>query len=389
VTVYYADSSAVATFYLGWAQPGDTIALAPGTYSGFGLKGQALGGVTVTSADPANPASIVDLSVQNSSGVTFSGVTLVSSGANGAYVVGVGASSDVHFDHVSVHGSLDNNPADDPNGFGVGSSSNISITNSELQQLGRVGAISSTSGITITGNNVHDIRSDGFDFGAPVDHVLISGNTFRTFVPSAGDHPDAIQFWTSGATASSHDITISGNVIDLGNGAATQGIFFRDQLGNFPYLNVTISDNVINGTGYNGIRLGHMQGLTITDNLLISNPGKTNATFLLVENSDHVTSMNNQAISISYNGVTNLTQSNDVTNSAVDDHGAAALNAFAGQHPESAFLIQGVLGAAYAPYVPPMVVDTGPPPMVGVPPPMIDQSILDMLSHMNSGFGML
>jgi parallel beta-helix repeat protein len=317
---------------LSFAQSGDTIQLAAGQYDGLSIKNLTFAdGVTITSADPSQQAVLSNFTVTNSSGLTISNVEMVAGGGLNSWAFAVSGSTNVNFDHVYVHGSLDANAANDSNGLSVLKSSGVNITNSTFQELGRGIAVGESSNINIANNSAYEMRSDGFDF-AQVDHVTITGNNLTNFHKNATDHPDAIQFWTSGTTAPSHDITITGNVITLGDGLGTQGIFFRDQLGTMPYANVTVSDNLIDGTGYNGIRIGHVNGLTVSDNQLTTNPGTNVETWIYVNNSDQVISTNNSAIKISYDKVTNLIQSGDQTVTANADYGNANLMSWLHAH---------------------------------------------------------
>src|SRR5262249_54139174 len=135
MTVFTVGDSATLNATLPLAQPGDTIALAPGTYGGLSLNGLNLGGVTTTSANPLTPATITDLYVLNSSGVTFSQLEFFAPASYGDNVWRVTGSHDIHFDHLNVHGSLDGDPKNDVIGFLIRTSSNVSVTNSEFQQL--------------------------------------------------------------------------------------------------------------------------------------------------------------------------------------------------------------------------------------------------------------
>uniref|UniRef100_UPI0025F8379A right-handed parallel beta-helix repeat-containing protein n=1 Tax=Phenylobacterium sp. TaxID=1871053 RepID=UPI0025F8379A len=281
MAIINVSSTALLTSALKAAVAGDTINLASGAYSGLNIGNLSYGsGITITSADASQPAIITDFTLTNMKGMTFSHVEMAtldhpdliaSESSFFAFKVSKG-SSDITFDHVNFHGSVDGNAANDVMGLQIRDSSNISVTNSEFHDLERAMAVGTTDNVKITGNNVHDLRSDGFDLAA-VGNVTIAGNTFRNFTPNAGDHPDAIQFWTSGTITASHDITISGNVITRGTGEYTQGIFLRDQIGTLHYEKVTISDNLIVGTGYSGIRVQGANGITISKNELVSFDG--------------------------------------------------------------------------------------------------------------------
>ena len=243
------------------AVAGDIIKLAPGTYSGLNVGNLSYGsGITITSADPNKVAIITDFSLSKVKGVTFNNLEmvaldhpdLIAKNIN-FYAFKVAGSDNVHFDNISFHGSLDGNAQNDVLGLQIRDSSNVSVTNSEFQQLNRGLAIGTSQNVRVEGNEVHHLRSDGFNF-AQLSNAKILNNSFHSFTPVKGDHPDAIQFWTTSTKVASKDILISGNLIVRGDGEYTQGIFMRDETGVLPYERVTISDNLIVGTGWSGLR---------------------------------------------------------------------------------------------------------------------------------------
>jgi Ca2+-binding RTX toxin-like protein len=352
VAIINVSSTASLTSALKAATGGDIIKLAPGTYSGLALSNLTYASdVTITSADPTKLAILTDFTLKGVNGLTFTNLEmatldhtdLVAKGL-GFWAFNVNQSSDIHFDHVKVHGSLDGDVSNDVRGIGILNSKDVSVTNSEFQQLDRALAIGETSQVTVSGNSAHDLRSDGFDF-AQVSYVKLTSNTFSTFKPNATDHPDAIQFWTSGTTTASHDILISGNVILKGDGADTQGIFLRDQIGTLPYERVTISNNLIVGTGYNGIRIQGATDLTLTGNELISFAGE-NKTWILVQGADRVVATNNQATAISFDTSTHVTQSGNVINAFVTDKGAAAIQQWTADGGSEALVTSTVIAAS-------------------------------------------
>jgi len=354
-----------------FAQPGDTVKLAAGTYSNLAFSGLSFGaaGVTLTSADPNHQAVLTSFNVTSCSGLTFSNLDMTATGPTNLWQFVVQDSSNIHFDHVSVHGSLDNNPANDGFGIAVQRSADISITNSEFQQLAKGAAVLTSSNIDVSGNTVHEVRSDGFDF-AQVDHVTVTGNSFTNFHTAAGDHPDAIQFWTTNTTAPSHDILISKNVIVVGDGDQMQGVFMRDVTnGDLAFQNVTISDNFLYGTQINGIAVYYAHGLTLTGNQLVAPPGHTSQTMVEIHYSDGVTLVDNSASKFNFDHVTSPTETNDTLNLGTDDFGAAAMQVFGLAHPDMTNILQPFIDAHPVVVVMP---DPGVTPVTpGVPTPVV------------------
>ena len=318
------------------AHGGDTIRLTSGLYSGLAPKGWAFSpAVTITSADPSHPATLTNFEMHDVKGVTFRDVEMRAT-APGYFVFQIFNSSDVHFDRVNVHGSLDGDPTNDAEGIRFSQASDISVTNSEFHELKRALAIGDSTKVTVAGNRAHDLQVTGLMFGGGTTHVSITGNAVWNIRPVTGDHPDAIQFLTAGSTAPATDIVISRNVVFRGSGKATQGIFLRDQVGSLPYERVTIGDNLIVGTGYNGILVMGAKDLTITDNRLISNPGDVNNTWMRVETAEGVKASGNTAQMISFVSSSRVVERANRQSKPVADGGAAALRAWAAAHPEMA-----------------------------------------------------
>jgi parallel beta-helix repeat protein len=363
MTTTTVNSAAALTAALKVAHSGDTIQLQAGSYSGLNLSNLTFAqDVTITSADPTHQAVLNNFTLNHDAGITFSNVEMVAGGTAG-YAFNVNSSNDIHFDHVYVHGSLDGNSANDVSGIAFTGTSNLSVTNSKLEQLNQGIGVNTASNVTISGNEVEHVHFTGLVF-AQVDHVTVTGNLIHDVEPTAGVHPDAIQFFTTGTKTASHDIVVADNVIEKGAGDGTQGIFFRDQVGTLPFQNVHIDNNLVVGTGYGGIYVLGAQGLELSGNELISNLGKTNNTFFLIQNADNVTATNNQAQTISFDAVTHLTQSGDLVNQAVTDNGQAAMQAWAVSHPGSAGLLAPFLDVLPGPQVIPPIFPAPTPPMM-------------------------
>jgi Ca2+-binding RTX toxin-like protein len=247
------------------ARGGDTIALAAGSYDKITLRDITFdGGVTITSADPTRPAELTGLKAIAVENITFRGIVLADKDARTPYDFEVKNAANVTFDRITIRGQ-DGDAGYASNSFMIRSSRDVAITNSEITHMRYGINMLDSVGVTVKGNHFHDMRADGFH-GGGLSNVLIADNYFTNFNPAKGDHPDAIQFWTANQTKSAENITITGNVIHRGEGAAIQGIFMGDETDRLPYKNVTIADNLVVGGMYNGIHVERAHGLSVTNN---------------------------------------------------------------------------------------------------------------------------
>lgn len=312
------------------AGAGDTIELASGNYTPVMLKNVNFSSdVTITSKDPNAEAVMNGLVIHNSSGLVFTNLEWAVDPAKPQYAYGVFNSSNITLDQLNVHGSLNNTPADDAAALIIRDSINVTLKNSEFHQLKNAVTHMDDDKLIITNNNFHDLLQDGIHGGGS-SNVTISRNTFTDFFTGLG-HPDAIQFWTSFTTHSAQNITISDNVVMRGAGSAIQGIFITDQVGNLPYINVTITGNLLVGTNYNGIVVANADGLTITDNTVAGLPDKNS--WIRVMDSSDVQLSENQATQISFNDNDDYRQIGDVTITAPSDGGAQLLQAWLRENP--------------------------------------------------------
>jgi len=310
VTTFSVNSTAGLISALSKAKSGDVVTVASGTYSNVAIKNlQVAGNVTITSANADKPAVFTDLLVRNSSGLTFQNLELAA-GANAALPFQVAGSSNIVLDRLDVHGTLNGSSHDDGQLMIVRSSKNVVVSNSEFQQASNALAHLDNDGLTIVNNSFHDLRTDGVR-GGGTSNLLISNNYFTDFYPKmgtrevGGDHPDAIQLWTTNTKASASNITITDNLIVRGDGLPVQGIFFRDQVGGLPYKNVLVSGNTVIGGIANGIGLSGIDGLVATNNEVIAIEGQ--ASHIILNQTSNAVLKDNQASSFL---VTDATVSN-------------------------------------------------------------------------------
>ena len=331
-TIIVKDTTGLTTA-LKSAQAGDTIKLAAGDYSAFSLNGVKFGGagVTITSLDPAKEASLNGFELRGCEGLNFQALELKVAQAqvNPYQVI---ESSRIALNNVNVHGSLDGDAQNDGGGILIRLSRDVTVTNSEFHQLEYGIAHVDSKGVTINANKFTEIQEDGVR-GGGTSNIKVTNNTFSNFDPVDGDHPDAIQFWTKGTLAQATDITVSGNLILRGEGAATQGIFFRDQVGTMPFKNVLVQDNMIVGTMANGVMVNGGDGVKILNNTVVALPGQTAGIGLTKATNIQLTG--NQASQYSFDStVTNMSNTSSTTLSAVTDGGAALVKAYIALHPQ-------------------------------------------------------
>ncbi|HEX7944658.1 MAG TPA: right-handed parallel beta-helix repeat-containing protein [Phenylobacterium sp.] len=326
------------------AASGDVIKLAAGDYAWFKIEGKnfAGSGITITSADPTHAAKLAGFLVNNSQGVNFQGLELVV-GPTSDNPYQVLNSARVNLDHLNVHGSMDGNAQNDAGAMLIRGSKDVVVSNSEFQQVHFGVSHVDDSGLTIKGNNFHDIRTDAVR-GGGTSHITIANNYFANFHPVAGDHGDAIQFWTSNTSTSATDINVTGNVIVRGTGGAMQGVFMRDESTVLPYQNVTINDNLIVGAMNNGIMVAGGQHITISNNVVSALPDQKSA--ITVQRVDDVTLLNNKATAIyATTSVTGLHETNDTLIGESMDGGRAVQTAYMLAHPATTLVTLTTLNA--------------------------------------------
>ena len=253
------------------AKPGDVISIAAGKCETLNLYNvnKAAPGITLQPA-PGATVEIAGINLNVSDGYTFRagpGVLEVTPWAHNGIAVAFGGSAN-HFDGLTVHGGQADYTTAGGNGFMIRDATGGSITNNELYWLNtginHLNPLNNGETILIARNRLHDIRFDGIR--GQSSKIEIRGNTLSDFYPTAGDHPDGVQFWTTGLSAPLHDITIADNVIRQGAGRPIQGLFIGNE-NRQPFHNLTITGNLVLGGMYHGLSVGWADAtLVISDN---------------------------------------------------------------------------------------------------------------------------
>lgn len=279
------------------AKGGEIIKLAGGNYGDFALEAKSgfditfPSNVTITSADPLHPASFSGLYMRGVENLTLDSVVFDYKFTAGDPIY-QRPFDVIGGDHITIRNStFDGDAAKgvsteaDGFGYGIGLSvrgaSNVTIDSNEFYNFHRGLVVNDSDAVVVTGNDLHSMRTDGMDF-SEVHGARIEGNHLHDFKgsPTSLDHPDMIQFWTNGTKEPSTDITIRGNVLDIGEGSATHSIFMRnDQVdrglagSEMFYRNVVIEENVITNGHLHGITVGETAGLTIRNNSVLHADG--------------------------------------------------------------------------------------------------------------------
>lgn len=267
MAIYTVSSSSEFATALKSVVDGDSIKLAAGDYSGIKIDNINKGNITITSADPENPAALHDLLIRNSSGITLSHVQLEELVPGKLFGFQVVKSNGVVIDSVDVTGPQIGNGLE-VSSLMIRLSNNVTVKNSEFSELGNALSILDNTNMTVENNYFHDIRADGVHGGGN-SNLVISGNVFTDFYPAPGDHPDAIQLWTTHTKASTSNISITDNLFVRGEGGPVQGIFMYDDVGGLPFYNVNITGNAIIGGMFNGIMAQNVIGGSIADNVVV------------------------------------------------------------------------------------------------------------------------
>ncbi len=290
IFVHTAEDLAAA---LEQATGGEIIALAPGDYGSLDLNDARApyvhyaDTVTITSADPENPASFSNVSLRGVENLQFDTVVFdyafEPGDPNHLKPFSIEDSSNIAirnsvFDGDVAHG---NGPAEDGYGTAIGlfvtNSDGVTVDNNEFFEFHRGAVFDYSENLKVLNNDVHAMSSDGFNFAA-VSDVLIEGNTLHDFAkpPESDAHKDMIQFWTSGTSQPSTDIIIRGNFLYIGEGDPTQSIFMRNGLVDMGlageemfYRDVLIEHNVIYNAHTHGITVGETDGLIIRNNTIL------------------------------------------------------------------------------------------------------------------------
>lgn len=255
------------------AVSGDTIRLAPGVYSGVVFKAHQsrTGPITITAADPASPPRFTTgVTMHNARGVTFQGVDFDISMASAyfASAVRLYGGNDLRFLGGRIVGKA---TADDRWGHGIQADNvqGLRIAGVNASTLRRGFLLNDCTDVAVVDNDLVNIGSDGIDYSGLV-RAVIARNLFKDFYPYGDDHADGIQAHSVNGARASVDVTIDDNLIWVGKvgRGKVEGIFLKSE-DLTRKRGLKLRRNVLIGTGYQGIYVGHADGLELEDNLIL------------------------------------------------------------------------------------------------------------------------
>lgn len=265
------------------ATGGETIQLAAGAYGRLTLTDVHVP-VTLKS-DPGAPAVLSGLDLSNVDGLTLDGLVFDYVHTPGSVtwteLVAVQNTRDLTIRNAVFDGDVASGTGTAADGSGAGRALRVSYSDRILVETSEVhtfwkGILFDTcADVVLRGNDLHGMRSDTLSL-AEVNGILIEDNHFhdRAMGPDA-DHPDFIQAQSRTATTPLSNVTIRGNLFDIGDGDPSQTIFLANEAvakGAGPELvfrNITIEDNVILNAHTNAIYVGATDGLVVRNNTLL------------------------------------------------------------------------------------------------------------------------
>lgn len=302
MATFNVTNSAQLATALNQASGGDKIVLASGDYGRLDINEKFSSTVTITSADAGHPAKFSSMLMNGAQNVTIDKVsfdyTYKATDSATYKPFEVANSSKVVIHNSVFDGDVKSGGGTIFDGYGTGvglsvrGSSAVQVAGNEFKGWGTALKVNDSQNIQIQTNDIHDIRRDGSNF-VNVQGILIENNHIHDFkgLPDGIDHRDMIQFWTTGTNQPSTNITIRGNLLDIGQGSHTQSIFMRNDVvdkglagASMYYQNVLIENNTIINHHLHGITIGETEGLTIRGNTLtaaVPDPTESTTKWLL------------------------------------------------------------------------------------------------------------
>lgn len=262
------------------ASKGGSILLAPGDYGTLELSDRAFPEpLILASADPAKPARFTGITFSRVSNVRLVALDIGRDRGAEPYwgrILDLRDSTALAIEGGAIHGSRDGNASNDMWGLYATRVIGLRVSRVTFEELENGAVIEDSSDLTFESNDLRMIAADGLDIPG-MSNARIVGNSFTDFRPSPGSHPDAIQCWTARKAAGCRNVLIADNRVRGSAGYEMQGLMFGDEdslhLKGAGHAGIRVERNVILHSAWNAMAFDRIDGLTLTDNLVLTAPG--------------------------------------------------------------------------------------------------------------------
>ncbi len=251
--------------------------------------GSADAPILVTSLDAGNPATFASVNLSNASHVIFDNLAFDHSSIGtdfglADFDIRVSSSDHIEFTNNVMTGTANGMATyeESSNKGGnlalVQASNNVTFAGNVISEYFHGVAVFDSQDVTFVQNEVTAMQGDGFR-GGGIEGGVISDNHFHNFYGAIQTitHNDMIQLWGTSVQTENKDILIDGNILDSGAGAATQGIFIRNETfgeggpASGYFENITITNNTIYNGMPHGINLSDTIGGVVENNTVLWN----------------------------------------------------------------------------------------------------------------------
>lgn len=322
------------------AAAGDTVRLAPGTYSSLNVNNkQWASTVTFISSDTNNRAEITEMRAQNTTHARFEELVFTNSSIGGVAAVCYIELGSNFIDVVNCEsrGVPNANGSRKAVAYRLnGNPSNVTFDGCTIRDFKNGITSSNATNLHIYNSEFHGLGSDGGTLTRQVD-LHVKGNYFHDNNRSlAGEHADCLQIARSSGYGSTNCI-IEENVIDAGDGAYGQGFFggSSGQSSNSTtrHSNITYRNNLLYVAHVHALELLWCDGVLCENNTVLFVEATTPYPF---KNRPTITFGGSTSVTIGSNIVSAISHSNGgeytLTNNILINDGpgyAAAFNILA------------------------------------------------------------
>jgi len=250
---------------------GTLIRVNPGNYGElrWERRDHSKGRVFVVAATGTMP-TFSHITVNGSANISLDGLRV--STTDRARVM-LNGTRNVTFTGGEITGLTQNGDPWDEEGTGIHirTATNVAVQDVKMLEM-RLGAfIQRSRNVHFRYNRIMYIR-EGVNIAA-ADGLTVQGNHISHIYPryNIGEHPDAIQFWTTNETTGSKHVRLIENVLILGGRRAVHGVFARSERAadGVRHSDFEVTRNVYFGSAVHGLSFGDIDGLRARNNVVV------------------------------------------------------------------------------------------------------------------------